>query len=242
MNGAKPKAAVAGAGWRAARQTALVADAAGRPLSAGVPRVAGPGARLCRFLPHPRAGRRGDIAAGPALRHGCGDSVRRYPAGAAWRSGRSSVSARTDRCLSRSRTAGDAARLASGGDRLSARTGLRNDPAMPGCFAGRDRADRLCRAPWTVATYMVEGGGSRDFRRVKSWAYRDPEGFQCAASICSSRRRSPISRCRSRPAPRSCSCSTAGPACCRRTGLQRWVIEPTRRIVRRLKSAFPRCR
>ena len=32
-------------------------------------------------------------------------------------------------------------------------------------------------APWTVATYMVEGGASRDFRRVKSWAYRDPVGF-----------------------------------------------------------------
>jgi uroporphyrinogen decarboxylase len=32
-------------------------------------------------------------------------------------------------------------------------------------------------APWTVATYMVEGGGSRDFRVVKSWAYRDPAGF-----------------------------------------------------------------
>src|ERR1700704_218780 len=33
-------------------------------------------------------------------------------------------------------------------------------------------------APWTVATYMVEGGGSRDFGRVKSWAYRDSSGFQ----------------------------------------------------------------
>lgn len=32
-------------------------------------------------------------------------------------------------------------------------------------------------SPWTVATYMVEGGGSRDFRRIKSWAYRDPDGF-----------------------------------------------------------------
>lgn len=32
-------------------------------------------------------------------------------------------------------------------------------------------------SPWTVAAYMVEGGGSRDFRRVKSWAYRDPDGF-----------------------------------------------------------------
>ena len=33
-------------------------------------------------------------------------------------------------------------------------------------------------APWTVATYMVEGGGSKDFAAVKTWAYRDPDGFQ----------------------------------------------------------------
>jgi uroporphyrinogen decarboxylase len=32
-------------------------------------------------------------------------------------------------------------------------------------------------SPWTVATYMVEGGASRDFRRIKTWAYRDPAGF-----------------------------------------------------------------
>ena len=28
---------------------------------------------------------------------------------------------------------------------------------------------------------MVEGGGSRDFRRVKGWAYRDPGGFRGVA-------------------------------------------------------------
>lgn len=33
-------------------------------------------------------------------------------------------------------------------------------------------------APWTLATYMVEGGTSRDFAKVKGWAFRDPEGFQ----------------------------------------------------------------
>jgi uroporphyrinogen decarboxylase len=32
-------------------------------------------------------------------------------------------------------------------------------------------------APWTVATYMVEGGSSRDYPNIRSWAYRDPEGF-----------------------------------------------------------------
>ena len=32
-------------------------------------------------------------------------------------------------------------------------------------------------APWTVATYMVEGGTSRDFAAVKRWALADPESF-----------------------------------------------------------------
>jgi uroporphyrinogen decarboxylase len=32
-------------------------------------------------------------------------------------------------------------------------------------------------APWTVATYMVEGGTSRDFAVVKKWAFSDPDGF-----------------------------------------------------------------
>ncbi len=32
-------------------------------------------------------------------------------------------------------------------------------------------------APWTVASYMVEGGTSRDFFQVKSWAYERPAEF-----------------------------------------------------------------
>lgn len=46
-------------------------------------------------------------------------------------------------------------------------------PALPGevAFIG------FAGAPWTVATYMVEGKGSRDYAKVKEWAYRDPAGF-----------------------------------------------------------------
>ena len=33
-------------------------------------------------------------------------------------------------------------------------------------------------APWTVATYMVEGTSSRDFALVKAWAYSDPTSFE----------------------------------------------------------------
>jgi uroporphyrinogen decarboxylase len=32
-------------------------------------------------------------------------------------------------------------------------------------------------APWTIATYMVEGGSSRDFATIKRWAFGDPDGF-----------------------------------------------------------------
>jgi uroporphyrinogen decarboxylase len=36
----------------------------------------------------------------------------------------------------------------------------------------------FCGAPWTVATYMVEGGGSKDQAGPRLWAYRDPSSFQ----------------------------------------------------------------
>lgn len=32
-------------------------------------------------------------------------------------------------------------------------------------------------APWTIACYMVEGAGSKEYAHVKRWAYGDPEGF-----------------------------------------------------------------
>jgi uroporphyrinogen decarboxylase len=36
----------------------------------------------------------------------------------------------------------------------------------------------FCGAPWTVATYMVEGMGSKDQAAARAWAYRDPASFQ----------------------------------------------------------------
>jgi uroporphyrinogen decarboxylase len=36
----------------------------------------------------------------------------------------------------------------------------------------------FCGAPWTVATYMVGGGGSKDQAQARLWAYRDPFSFQ----------------------------------------------------------------
>ncbi|HET8729296.1 MAG TPA: uroporphyrinogen decarboxylase [Alphaproteobacteria bacterium] len=38
-------------------------------------------------------------------------------------------------------------------------------------------------APWTVATYMVEGGGSKDFGEVKRFAHGDPAGFRALVDL-----------------------------------------------------------
>jgi len=50
---------------------------------------------------------------------------------------------------------------------------LPNDVALIG-FAG---------APWTIATYMVEGGSSREYVKTKSWAFSNPDGFQKLVSV-----------------------------------------------------------
>lgn len=48
-----------------------------------------------------------------------------------------------------------------------ARAGLPKETALIG-FAG---------APWTIATYMIEGGTSRDFSKTKHWAFSKPKTF-----------------------------------------------------------------
>lgn len=50
---------------------------------------------------------------------------------------------------------------------LRVRGDLSGDKALIG-FAG---------SPWTVASYMVHGGGGHDFAAIKDWAARDPQGF-----------------------------------------------------------------
>ena len=93
-------------------------------------------------------------------------------------------------------------------------------------------------APWTVAAYMVEGGGSRDFRHVKAWAWRDPDGFAAlidllieatidflAAQIGAGAEVVQLFDSWSGVLPEA--------------AFERWVVQPTRRIVAGLKVRFP---
>ena len=41
----------------------------------------------------------------------------------------------------------------------------------------------FCGAPWTIATYMIEGGSSRDYVKTKRWAFGDRSSFQKLINI-----------------------------------------------------------
>jgi uroporphyrinogen decarboxylase len=111
--------------------------------------------------------------------------------------------------------------------RLS-RAGLPRDTALIG-FAG---------APWTVATYMVEGGASRDFRRTKAWAYRDPAGFAGLLALIGEATFAYLSGQIIAGAD-AVQLFDSWAGVLPEAEFDRWVVAPTRQLADRLKRAFP---
>src|SRR5260370_982738 len=111
---------------------------------------------------------------------------------------------------------------------------------------------RLCRAalpsktaligfagsPWTVATYMVEGGASKDFRLIKSWAYRDPNGFAALIELLIEATIDYLSA-QITAGAEAVQLFDSWAGILSETGFERWVIDPTRKIVDVLKQRFP---
>lgn len=93
-------------------------------------------------------------------------------------------------------------------------------------------------APWTVATYMVEGGGSRDFLRVKSWAYRDSEGFQALIDLMNEATIAYLAM-QIAAGAEVVQLFDSWAGVLPEAEFARWVIEPTRRITRALRQRFP---
>jgi uroporphyrinogen decarboxylase len=96
----------------------------------------------------------------------------------------------------------------------------------------------FCGAPWTVATYMVEGRGSPDQAQARLWAYRDPAGFQALIDLLVE---SSIEYL--------CGQAEAGADVLQifdtwagslpETEFAHWVIAPTRRIVEGVRRRHP---
>lgn len=93
-------------------------------------------------------------------------------------------------------------------------------------------------APWTIACYMVEGAGSKEYAHVKRWAYGDPAGFQTLMDLLVEV-----------TADYLCHQIEAGAETVQlfdswagvlpEEEFRRWVIEPTRAIVERIRQHHP---
>jgi uroporphyrinogen decarboxylase len=94
-------------------------------------------------------------------------------------------------------------------------------------------------APWTVASYMVEGGSSRDFAAVKGWAYRDPEGF---AGLIELLVEAAIVHLRGQIAAgaEAVQLFDSWAGVLPESAFRRFVIAPTRRIVAALRETYPK--
>lgn len=93
-------------------------------------------------------------------------------------------------------------------------------------------------APWTVASYMIEGGSSRDFAAAKAWAYGDPDSFARLIDLLVEATTAYLLRQVDAGAEvlqlfDSWAGIWAEPA------LRRWCLAPTREIVRRIGDAAP---
>ena len=93
-------------------------------------------------------------------------------------------------------------------------------------------------SPWTVASYMVEGGASRDFAHVKEWAYRDPESFgRLIELLVEATTVFLAGQIEAGADVVQLFDSWAGVLS--EAGFERWVVAPTRQIVERLRRRFP---
>ena len=108
------------------------------------------------------------------------------------------------------------------------RAELPDDVALIG-FAG---------APWTVATYMVEGGSTKDFSAVKRWAFADPDGFQCLIDLIVEATIQHLSD-QVEAGAEALQLFDSWAGVLPESPYRRWVVEPTKVIVRALGERHP---
>lgn len=93
-------------------------------------------------------------------------------------------------------------------------------------------------APWTVATYMIEGGGSKDFSQAKKLMWAEPETFARLMDLLIEATGQYLIRQIDAGAEAIQIFDTWAGAL-PETEFRRWVIEPARRLVERIHSERP---
>lgn len=106
---------------------------------------------------------------------------------------------------------------------------LRDTPTALIGFAG---------APWTIACYMVQGAGSKDWEKPRQFAFRDPEGFSALLALLADLTADYLSAqidAGAEAVQIFDSWAGAVPA----SWQERLIIAPTRRLVDRVKLRHP---
>ena len=96
----------------------------------------------------------------------------------------------------------------------------------------------FCGAPWTVATYMVEGRGSKDHAAARLWAYRDREGFGRLIELLVETSIDYLSL-QVEAGADALQLFDTWAGVLPDDELDRWVVEPTAKIVQALKARHP---
>ncbi|MFQ5535211.1 MAG: uroporphyrinogen decarboxylase [Sphingomonadales bacterium] len=94
-------------------------------------------------------------------------------------------------------------------------------------------------APWTVATYMVEGGTSRDHFQVRRWALRDRDGFGLLVEKLIDATSAYLIR-QVESGARVLQIFDTWSGVLAEPAFRRWCIEPTREIVARVRAKCPK--
>jgi uroporphyrinogen decarboxylase len=93
-------------------------------------------------------------------------------------------------------------------------------------------------APWTLATYAVEGGSSRGFEIVRRWAESDPEGFRTLIDRLADAVALHLER-QIAAGAEVVQIFDSWAAAAGDSGFEPWILAPTRRIVAGLKARWP---
>jgi len=96
-------------------------------------------------------------------------------------------------------------------------------------------------APWTIATYMVEGrgGGDTDHAIIRQWALADPEGFQPLIDLLTAAVIEFLDR-QIEAGAEAFQLFESWAGILPQPFFQRWCIEPVAAIVKALKARHPR--
>ncbi|MGD9801934.1 MAG: uroporphyrinogen decarboxylase [Hyphomicrobiaceae bacterium] len=96
----------------------------------------------------------------------------------------------------------------------------------------------FCGAPWTVATYMVEGRGSKDQAAARLWAYRDRDGFEKLIDILVEASIDYLEH-QVKAGTDVLQIFDTWAGVLPDDEFDRWVVDPTRRIVEGVKASHP---